>query len=132
MLDHEQIKAKNEALEEDRIRLDDMRYEYAVENNPDKANEMLSKKAKSEGYTTDSETGTVYKSGSENVKTTEITYDDDGKLIPISKRYDDSAADVRYDLADEDADGMLNENGEVKDEYFAEAVVSEYTKEVCP
>ena len=37
LLNSKQIKAKLEALEEDRIRLDDMRYEFAVENNPEKA-----------------------------------------------------------------------------------------------
>ena len=46
------------------------------------------------------DTNEVYKNTPNNVKTTEITYDDEGKLIPLSRRYDESNPDSRYALAD--------------------------------
>ena len=50
LLNAEQIIAKNEAINEDQIRLSDMRYEYAVENNPSLARDMLIEKSNKEGY----------------------------------------------------------------------------------
>lgn len=40
----------------------------------------------------------VYKNTPNNVKTLDITYDDDGNLIPISKRIDETNPDIRYKL----------------------------------
>ncbi len=40
----------------------------------------------------------VYKNTENNVKLLEPTYDDSGRLIPISKRFDDSKSDRRYAL----------------------------------
>lgn len=49
----------------------------------------------------------VYKNTPNNVKLTEITYDDNGELIPISQRFDDSVSDERYsaDDAEEEQSG---------------------------
>ena len=58
-------------------------------NNGDSINEF--------GYD-NGNTNEVYKNTANNVKTTDITYDDEGKLIPISKRYDDGNSDIRYAL----------------------------------
>lgn len=51
LLNAEQIIAKNEAINEDQIRIGDMRYEYAVENNPSLARDMLIEKSNREGQT---------------------------------------------------------------------------------
>ena len=40
----------------------------------------------------------VYKNARGNVKKLDVTYDDNGELIPISKRFDDSNADPRYSI----------------------------------
>ncbi len=40
----------------------------------------------------------VYKNAVGNVKRLEITYDDDGELIPISKRFDENNPDPQYSL----------------------------------
>ncbi len=45
----------------------------------------------------------VYKNTRNNVKLAEVTYDDAGHLIPLSKRYDDTVSDERYSV-DEDID----------------------------
>ena len=39
----------------------------------------------------------------ENVKSAKLkTYDDNGKLIPLSERFDNTTDDIRYDLSEED------------------------------
>ncbi len=38
----------------------------------------------------------VYKNTANNVKTLEVTYDNSGELIPLSKRYDERKNDIRY------------------------------------
>lgn len=58
-------------------------------NNGDSINEF--------GYD-NGNTSEVYQNTVNNVKTSEITYDDEGRLIPISKRYDSSNPDIRYAL----------------------------------
>lgn len=40
----------------------------------------------------------IYKQGSPYAKIPDVTYDDNGKLIPLSQRYDDSRTDSRYTL----------------------------------
>jgi len=45
----------------------------------------------------------VYKNTRNNVKLAEVTYDDAGRLIPLSKRYDDTVADERYSVDDSDS-----------------------------
>ncbi len=58
---------------------------------------------------------------SENVKSAKLkTYDDKGKLIPLSKRFDNTTDDIRYDL-DEDSDG--NTLTEEQQEYFKDSKV---------
>ena len=53
---------------------------------------------------------------SENVKSAKLeTYDDNGKLIPLSERFDDSNKDIRYDLDDTDSEYMKAvESGETE------------------
>ena len=46
------------------------------------------------------DTSELYSNTPNNVKTSEITYDDEGRLIPISKGYDENNPDSRYALAD--------------------------------
>lgn len=41
-------------------------------------------------------TNEVYKNTDNNVKVTEVTYDERGQLIPLSKRFDDEKSDIRY------------------------------------
>lgn len=38
----------------------------------------------------------VYKNTANNVKTLEVTYDNSGELIPLSKRYDERKKDIRF------------------------------------
>lgn len=42
----------------------------------------------------------VYKNTKNNVKLDEVTYDESGNLIPLSKRYDDTVSDIRYSVDD--------------------------------
>jgi len=42
----------------------------------------------------------IYKNTKNNVKLAEITYDDEGNLIPFSKRYDENSPDIRFSLKD--------------------------------
>ena len=41
----------------------------------------------------------VYKNTENNVKLSGVTYDDDGNLIPLSKRYDEKAKNIRYSIS---------------------------------
>lgn len=41
----------------------------------------------------------VYKNTKNNVKSADITYDDDGNLVPFSKRYDEKNPDIRYSIS---------------------------------
>lgn len=50
-----------------------------------------------------------------------VTYDDDGNVIPLSKRFTQDSPDIRYALPLEDSDG--NELSEEQREYFAESKV---------
>lgn len=47
-----------------------------------------------------------------------VTYDDNGKVIPLSQRFNADIADIRYDLADDsaDAESLKAENTELKGE----------------
>ncbi len=45
-------------------------------------------------------TNEVYQNTENNVKLLEITYDDEGKVIPISKRFDKDNSDTKYSLKD--------------------------------
>ena len=51
-----------------------------------------------QGQYAPTQNGSIYKQGSPYAKTPDVTYDDNGKLIPLSQRYDDSRADSRYTL----------------------------------
>jgi hypothetical protein len=60
---------------------------------------------------------------SENVKSAKLkTYDDKGNLIPLSKRFDNTTDDIRYDI-DEDSDG--NTLTEEQQEYFKDSKVTD-------
>lgn len=43
----------------------------------------------------------IYKNTENNVKLNEVTYDDSGKMIPLSKRFDEKNSDIRYLIDDE-------------------------------
>lgn len=47
------------------------------------------------GYDNGNRNG-VYKNTANNVKTLEVTYDNSGELIPLSKRYDEGKNDIRF------------------------------------
>ncbi|MBR4726613.1 MAG: hypothetical protein IK080_01865 [Clostridia bacterium] len=89
ILTAEQNTKRNAIIQTEYIKLRDKRYEYAVKKDPKRALEMLAeKRAQSnlpEGV----------------VKLDEITFDDNGKLIPLSKRYDASNPDERYSTKDD-------------------------------
>lgn len=58
----------------------------------------------------------------ENVKSAKLeTYDDNGNLIPLSKRFDNSNDDIRYDIDDADTNG--NTLTEAQQEYFKDSKV---------
>ncbi len=51
-----------------------------------------------QGQYAPTQNGNIYKQGSPYAKTLDVTYDNNGKLIPLSQRYDDSRTDSRYTL----------------------------------
>ena len=51
-----------------------------------------------QGQYAPTQNGSIYKQGSPYAKIPDVTYDDNGKLIPLSQRYDDSRTDSRYTL----------------------------------
>lgn len=51
-----------------------------------------------QGQYAPTQNGSIYKQGSPYAKIPDVTYDDNGKLIPLSQRYDDSHTDSRYTL----------------------------------
>lgn len=51
-----------------------------------------------QGQYAPTQNGSIYKLGSPYAKIPDVTYDDNGKLIPLSQRYDDSRTDSRYTL----------------------------------
>lgn len=51
-----------------------------------------------QGQYAPTQNGGIYKQGSPYAKIPDVTYDDNGKLIPLSQRYDDSRTDSRYTL----------------------------------
>lgn len=51
-----------------------------------------------QGQYAPTQNGSIYKQGSPYAKIQDVTYDDNGKLIPLSQRYDDSRTDSRYTL----------------------------------
>ncbi|MBQ8249060.1 MAG: hypothetical protein IJY93_04160 [Clostridia bacterium] len=89
LLSSEQLAGKRNSQLRDNERLADMRYEKAAESDYDRAIEMLREKRMSTGY-----------SGKDKVD--DITYDDDGTLIPLSKRYDKSKSDPRFSFGNAD------------------------------
>lgn len=94
MLTQAQIESKQAAQTKENRRLNDMRYEYAVEKGyDDRAREQLDAKAEEQKYDSWSE---------ENRKRPgEVTFGDDGKLIPLSERFDRSNPDERYSVTEE-------------------------------
>ncbi len=101
-LNNEQIEAKKKAVAETEKYTDeknDKKYSTYVGKGLDAAaKQMLSAKAKAEGYEIDRETNKAYKASDDSIKTLDITYDDEGNLIPITKRYDSSKKDIRFNL----------------------------------
>ncbi len=51
----------------------------------------------------------VYKNTENNVKLNEVTYDDKGNLIPLSKRYDEKNPDIRYSFEESDIEFIEDE-----------------------
>lgn len=51
-----------------------------------------------QGQYAPTQNGSIYKQGSPYAKIPDVTYDDNGKLISLSQRYDDSRTDSRYTL----------------------------------
>lgn len=51
----------------------------------------------------------VYKNTSNNVKTLEVTFDDGGEVIPLSKRYDENNPDIRFQRKLPDVQQRLND-----------------------
>ena len=47
-----------------------------------------------------------------------VTYDDNGNVIPLSERFNEKKSDIRYAIVDSE----LDEDGEVKNDYFEAAV----------
>ncbi len=97
-LDSDRIDAKRKAIAETQEYTDkknDKKYSnFVKQGNLRAAKDMLATKAKDVGYSDVNAEG----------KSKDITYDDDGKLIPISKRYDRSNPDRQYALPmDDDA-----------------------------
>lgn len=75
--------------------------EFVASGKKDAAFLMLKNKSADKGYASDSRTdSTVYREATNSVKSTEITYDDEGLLIPFSKRYDDTNPDTRFSFSD--------------------------------
>lgn len=54
----------------------------------------------------------VYQNTKNNVKTVEVTYDDNGNIIPLSKRFDSAKSDPRYFLSD-DYDNAVEQYGAI-------------------
>lgn len=70
------------------------------------ASRMLYNKRNDAGFTNEIGNG-QYSDDENHVKTGEITYDDNGELIPISKRYDGSNPDTRYSFTESDNYGTM-------------------------
>ena len=107
-LNNEQIEAKKKAVAETEKYTDeknDKKYSTYVGKGLDTAaKQMLSSKAKAEGYEIDRDTNKAYKASDDSIKTLDVTYDDEGNLIPITKRYDSSKKDIRFNLKEKKYD----------------------------
>ncbi len=105
LLSPRQIEMKREETA-DTVRTTDAKndkkyFEFVTSNKESAALRMLKSKSADMGYASDNGiNGTVYKDATNSVKSTTITYDDEGELIPISKRYDDSNPDPRFSFSD--------------------------------
>ena len=88
LLTDEQNVSRDAEIREEQRKLGDMRYDQAVKKNQELALEMLAEKRAQ----SDLPEGVV--------KLDEITFDDEGKLIPLSKRYDGKNNDPRYSTKD--------------------------------
>ncbi len=95
----EQKKAKREAIAEtDKYtegKNDKKYYDYVGKGKIKAANTMLYFAAKAHGYDNGGD-GITYKNPEGGSKRADITYDDEGNLIPISKRFDAGNSDPRY------------------------------------
>lgn len=63
----------------------------------------------------------VYKNSENNVKLLDVTYDDNGKIIPLSERFNDKSADIKHSIAVLPADELLDkyDRGEItREEYL--------------
>lgn len=65
----------------------------------------------------------IYKNSENNVKTLEVTYDDNGKIIPLSKRFNDKNPDIRFSIPDRQTELREKyDNGEIsREEYLEES-----------
>lgn len=50
LLSDEQKQGKSNAVKREKLRIDDLKYEHAVKNNPEKARQMLKEAAEQNGY----------------------------------------------------------------------------------
>lgn len=55
LLSDEQKQGKSNAVKREKLRIDDLKYEHAVKNNPEKARQMLTEAAKQNGYSNDTD-----------------------------------------------------------------------------
>lgn len=63
----------------------------------------------------------VYKNSENNVKILDVTYDDNGKIIPLSERFNDKNADIKHSITVLPADELLDkyDRGEItREEYL--------------
>ena len=89
MLTEEQNRSKKTAVDDENYRLKVMRGEDVTD--------ILEGKAKEKGYVRDDGGTTELRApNSQNVKILDVTYDDNGNLIPLSKRFDKDNPDIRY------------------------------------
>lgn len=67
----------------------------------------------------------------DNIKLAEITYDENGNLISISKRYDDKSSDIKYSLADRaDREALTSAFYELAETDAELQIVEKYRSEI--
>lgn len=94
MLNEQQNSTRKTAVDDENYRLKVMRSEDVTD--------ILSEKANEKGYILSGENpNEVYNNTENSVKTLEVTYDDNGNLIPLSKRYDQDKGDIRFSIPDD-------------------------------
>ena len=73
----------------------------------------------------------VYKNVENNVKTLDVTYDDEGNIIPLDKRFDEGNPDTRYSIKDVSTAGATADTTEdAKREWKEKGTDSKYFKKM--